>query len=287
MPSPTIATTLPSACSSVTLAAFCSGRTSARTCSIPTCARDRLGRGAVVAGQHPDVEAQRLELRDRLARFGLERVGDGDEAGQLAVDRDVHRRRARSRPARRAARTGRRADRPFAPSARGCRAALRWPSTVAWMPWPVIDWKSLDRRQVEPSSRARPTIASPSGCSEPTSAAAASRSSVRLGATVGAARRAVTAGLPRVSVPVLSSTIVSIRARLLERLAAPDQDAVLGRLAGADHDRGRRRQAERAGAGDDQHRDGGLQRERQRGSGPSTSQPTKVSAASTSTAGTK
>ncbi len=46
-----------------------------------------------------------------------------------------------------------------------------------------------------------------------------------------------------------------------QRLAAPDQDAVLGPLPGADHDRGRRGQPERAGAGDDQHRDEGLQRQ--------------------------
>ena len=43
--------------------------------------------------------------------------------------------------------------------------------------------------------------------------------------------------------------------RGLERGAVADQDAVLGALAGADHDRRRRRQAERARAGDDQHGD--------------------------------
>ena len=51
--------------------------------------------------------------------------------------------------------------------------------------------------------------------------------------------------------------------RLLERLAVADQDAELGGAAGADHDRGRRGQAEGAGAGDDQHRDRGGDRHRQ------------------------
>ena len=44
---------------------------------------------------------------------------------------------------------------------------------------------------------------------------------------------------------------------LLEDLGALDQDPELGAAAGADHQRGRRRETERARAGDDQHRDGG------------------------------
>ena len=68
--------------------------------------------------------------------------------------------------------------------------------------------------------------------------------------------------LPSVTVPVLSSTIVVDPARLLEHLGALDQDAELRAAAGADHERGRRRQAERARAGDDQHGDGGRERGR-------------------------
>ena len=48
--------------------------------------------------------------------------------------------------------------------------------------------------------------------------------------------------------------------RGLERVAALDEDAVLGALAGADHDRRRRGQAERARARDDDDRDAGEQR---------------------------
>ena len=41
----------------------------------------------------------------------------------------------------------------------------------------------------------------------------------------------------------------------LERLGVPEEHAVLGALPGTDHDRGRRREAERARAGDDQDGD--------------------------------
>ena len=51
-------------------------------------------------------------------------------------------------------------------------------------------------------------------------------------------------------------------ARGLEHLRALDQQAELRAAAGADHQRRRRREPERARAGDDQHRDGGGERER-------------------------
>ena len=49
----------------------------------------------------------------------------------------------------------------------------------------------------------------------------------------------------------------------LERLAAADEDPGLGALAGADHDRGRRREAHRARAGDDHDPDECRERERE------------------------
>ena len=57
---------------------------------------------------------------------------------------------------------------------------------------------------------------------------------------------------PVVTVPVLSSTIGVDRAGGLQHLGALDQDAELRAAPGADHQRGRRGQAQRAGAGDDQ-----------------------------------
>ena len=67
---------------------------------------------------------------------------------------------------------------------------------------------------------------------------------------------------PSVTVPVLSSTIVSTR-RVRSSTSGPlDQDAELRAAAGADHQRRRRREPERARAGDDQHGDRGGERGR-------------------------
>ena len=49
-------------------------------------------------------------------------------------------------------------------------------------------------------------------------------------------------------------------ARPLEDLRALDEDAELRAAPGADHERGRRREPERAGAGDDEHGDGRRER---------------------------
>ena len=75
-------------------------------------------------------------------------------------------------------------------------------------------------------------------------------------------------GLPSVSVPVLSTTSVSTLLQGFEGLGVLDQHAGCRAPARADHDRHRRGQAQRAGAGDDQHRHGVDQGVRQRGSGP-------------------
>ena len=75
-------------------------------------------------------------------------------------------------------------------------------------------------------------------------------------------------------------------ARLLEDLRAADQDAELRAAAGADHQRGRRREPERARAGDDQHGDGGRER-RVDAEPPDASQPASVASESTITTGTK
>ena len=216
MPSPTIATTLPSACSALTLSAFCSGSTSASTWSMPT---SRAIASAVARLSPVSIQTSRpsaFELRDRLARLGLQRVGDRDQAGGLAVDRDEHRRRAVAGQRRRRARPARRVDMPISHRAARLPSKTSRPSTRAWMPWPANAWKCSRLGQLE-SELAR---------------AADDRLAERvLGADLGRGGQAqqlasrsrpsagddaaVTAGLPRVSVPVLSSTIVSMRARLL------------------------------------------------------------------------
>ena len=101
-------------------------------------------------------------------------------------------------------------------------------------------------------------MARASGCSLARSTLAASRSSFGL-VEPSTVVTATTFGRPSVSVPVLSTTSVSTCLHALQRLGVLDQHAGLRAAADADHDRHRRRKPERAGTGDDQHRDRGDQ----------------------------
>ena len=69
------------------------------------------------------------------------------------------------------------------------------------------------------------------------------------------ATTATTFGLPSVSVPVLSTTSVSTFSMRSSASAFLIRTPALRAAADADHDRHRRGEAERAGAGDDQHGD--------------------------------
>ena len=143
---------------------------------------------------------------------------------------------------------------PALPSATAGRA------TVPLTPLPVNASKSLALPSASPrfgrgrDDRARRADARSPARGSPRAAASSSSSSPRAG------RRPSPAGLPSVSVPVLSTTSVSTFSQPLQRLGIPDQHARLGAAPDADHDRHRRREAERARAGDDQHRDRGDQR---------------------------
>ena len=132
-----------------------------------------------------------------------------------------------------------------------------WPSTTPSAPSPSRLVKSLDARQRAPaSSRAAAAIARAIGCSEASSSAPASRSTSARVDAVGEhdVDEAHAAGGDRAG--LVEHDRVDA-ARRLEDLRALDQQAELGAAAGADEQRGRRREAERARAGDDQHRDGG------------------------------
>ena len=133
------------------------------------------------------------------------------------------------------------------------------PSTVPSTPCPGIAEKPSTSGSSMPSSLARATTASASGCSELRSSAAAS---------VNIARRVVAVGELDVghlglAVRERAGLVEDDRRDLvggLERVAGLDEDAVLGALAGADHDRGRRGETERARARDDDDGDAGEQR---------------------------
>ncbi len=97
----------------------------------------------------------------------------------------------------------------------------------------------------------------------------------------------VRAGSPRVIVPVLSSTMVlslwAVSSDSADRIRMPCSAPLPVETM---IDSGCR-QPERARAGDDQHRHGGDERERERRFGPTTNQMAKVAMAMNITAGTK
>ncbi len=105
-------------------------------------------------------------------------------------------------------------------------------------------------------ARARAAIARAIGCSDAASSAPAIRSSSP-SATPSAGTIAGDAHPPaRDGAGLVEHDRVDAAGRL-QHLRALDQQPELGAAAGADEQGGRRREPERAGAGDDQHRDGG------------------------------
>ncbi len=135
-------------------------------------------------------------------------------------------------------------------------------------------------------SRARRTIASPSGCSDPVSSEAA-RSSTPASVNPSAATTETTAGLPSVSVPVLSMTTVSMRPAASS--ASPPRTRIpasapfpvptmiaVGVARPMAHGQAMMTTPMNA-----------VSARVNRGSGPRTNQTTKVTAAVSSTAGTK
>ncbi len=93
-PSPAMATTRPSSRSRRISACLSAGSTSATTSAMSSLPGDRLGRGAVVAGQHDDAQPEGAQATQRLRRRRLDRVGDGDHPGGAAFDRQIQHRRA-------------------------------------------------------------------------------------------------------------------------------------------------------------------------------------------------
>ena len=144
-----------------------------------------------------------------VRRRGLDRIGDGEQPGELAVDGDEdrrwRRRRADVRPAAFSGCVSMPSDRQ---EVRRCRAATGLPSTVPIAPLPVGESKSATLPRARSRSLAARTMAAASGCSLARSTLAASRSTSS-SSKPAAGTIATTVGLPSVSVPVLSTTSVS------------------------------------------------------------------------------
>ena len=97
---------------------------------------DRLGGPAVVAGDHRDLEAERMQRRDRLRRRRLDRVGDGDDGGEPAVDGGIERALALGRRDAAAARESGDTSSPSFVMKRSAPTSTLRPSTRAETPKP-------------------------------------------------------------------------------------------------------------------------------------------------------
>ena len=89
-----------------------------------TLAIDRR-RSRLVAGEHHDVQAERVETADRVHRRRLDRIGDRHESGELAVDSDEHDGLRLAIQPVRVGRERRRIDAAVRPSSRRSRRSRR------------------------------------------------------------------------------------------------------------------------------------------------------------------
>ena len=265
MPSPTMATFLPCLLQRARPPAPCpAGSTSATTWPMPSCLPDGLGGALVVAGEHDHVDAH----LPAAPRWPARLVGLTTSATAITPKQPCRLRQStaascpappsRARPAQRAAER----DAVLLHHAAGCPPDSGCLSTSAATPWPGTASKS---RHLRAGRCPRSCGLLHNGLGQRVLRGLFQRGGDRQQLLLGdAARRAqisVTRGLPSVMVPVLSSTTVSIVCGGLQRLGGFDEDAVFRALAGAHHDGHRRGQPQRAGAGDDQHRNADGERE--------------------------
>ena len=204
-PSPTMATTLPSACSRLTTSTLSAGSTSAITSSMPTSAATVRATASLSPVSSTGVEPEGAQPRDRLGAGRLDRVGHDQHRARLAVpaDRDGGTaRRPAPAPARRSSSAGRCCDH----SAQQLRPAdqHRVPVDDALHAEPLDVGEVLDRGSRRPLGGAL-AMAWAIGCSEACSSAPASRSTSPRSSP--SARWTPTSVIrPSVTVPVLSST---------------------------------------------------------------------------------
>ena len=241
------------------------GSTSAMTSSMPDLGRDRPRRWRRCRRSAAPAAARARELGDGLGARRLDAVGDGEQAARGAVPADGDDGPARS-PAPRASAVCELGAAGLAQSASrlGRPTTTACPSTTPSTPRPSrLRNDSTARRARRPRSRPRCAMARAIGCSEASSSAPARRSSSRRSppsATIDVAHLHP-AGRDRAG--LVEHDRVDA-ARRLEHLGALDQDAELGAAAGADEQRRRRGESERARAGDDQHGDRRGEREGRR-----------------------
>ena len=233
---------------------------------MPTSRGDRARGALVVAGQQHRLEPERSGARaTAVARRRLEPVGDDEQPGSAVRRPRRPRPCARAPPRRRSAPRG-----PPSSSTPSLREQRRAPDHHR----ASVD----DRLDAEPGAARR--SARRRGAAR-LRRARTPRSPARSDARSRPRRRRRGAGAQRGRHPSAGTTSSTAHpalghgaglvehdrrdpARPLEHLGAPDEDPELRAAPGADHQRGRRGEAERARARDDQHGDGGGERLRRR-----------------------
>jgi hypothetical protein len=246
------------------------------------------GGAAVVAGEHDDLQAERVEIADGFGRGGFDRVGDGEHPRRLAIDSDIHRGLAfflklysadassDSKPAMIFS-SRRKSGLPII-TARPRRCQRPRPPSPSESLSPPRDDASfscaLHNRGGERGVR----------CSAPARRQAAGTPSRR---NRLAGSTSISLGLPSVSVPVLSTTSVVTFSRRSSASAFFTSTPAWAPASDADHDGHGRGQAQRTRAGDDQHRNRVDEGMREPGLGAQPHPETKVSTETASTRGTK
>ena len=207
MPSPAITTVRPTSCRPRTVSAFSPGRTPATISSISSsCATA----AAVVTLSPVSITMRRPSARSaRIAAGALFLIGSATAIRPASSSPTAT--RITVSPRRRLASAASPRESSAIPSSvrnSGVPAATARPSITPLTPFPGCASKSARSARSTPRSAASPRIAAATGCSLPFSRLALSRRS-SASRQSSPHRRATTAGLPSVRVPVLSITRVS------------------------------------------------------------------------------
>src|SRR5437867_11318293 len=207
MPSPTMAARRPSPCRRFTSKAFASGKTSASTRSMPT----SLATAAAVRGLSPVIitTSRPMTLSADTASRACFFTVSATAMTPTTVPPTATNMGVRPASASRAVSASRPATlRPSTSITRRLPTRTGWPFTVARMPCPGTAAKPLSGSSAMRNSRAIFAMASPIGCSEPSSADAANCNNFSRDHPSWRTTISLTASSPVVSVPVLSSTTV-------------------------------------------------------------------------------
>ena len=216
--------------------------------------RHRLGGGGVVAGGHDDLEPELMQRLHRLGGALLDRIGDGDETGKLAVVGQHHHRLAIAAAALRGVREGRNVDAGALHQARVAeedRAAVE--AALDTLPGDRVEVGGLAGLQAFLFGAAEYRLGK--GMLAPR----LQRGRQAQHLVLLEAGRGFDPGQGRLAFGQGSGLVDDERVDRSEPLQCrgiAHQDAGLGAAAGRHHDRDRRGETERARAGDDQHAHG-------------------------------